>query len=164
SGESNNLTLRVGGSLDSLIVKRSLENSLISVLSNIGSIKIGKNLNRTNLIGGINIGEDFLLATNDDILSGSVIIHSVFVRGDMIDSSITAGINPNGLYFGDGDDTAINDHLGTARINRIIIKGDITSTLQPGESYAISADDGIELIRSRNKVFNGAPGVTVSKG
>ncbi|MCH7604278.1 MAG: hypothetical protein IIB54_16105, partial [Planctomycetes bacterium] len=148
TGDARNLSLRIAGSLGNLTVKRSLDASLISVLNDIGTIRVGGDLNHTNLIGGIDVGGDFLLGTADDVKSGETMIHNIFVRGDMIDSSIAAGINPNGLYFGDGDDTAINNHLGTARIERVIIKGEIINTGLLGESYAITADDGIDLILS----------------
>ena len=164
TGDARNLSLRIAGSLGNLTVKRSLDASLISVLNDIGTIRVGGDLNHTNLIGGIDVGGDFLLGTADDVKSGETMIHNIFVRGDMIDSSIAAGINPNGLYFGDGDDTAINNHLGTARIERVIIKGEIINTGLLGESYALTADDGIDLILSQGKEFTGSPGVIVSSG
>ena len=81
TGDARNLSLRIAGSLGNLTVKRSLDASLISVLNDIGTIRVGGDLNHTNLIGGIDVGGDFLLGTADDVKSGETMIHNIFVRG-----------------------------------------------------------------------------------
>lgn len=162
-GDSRGLTLQVGGSSGPIKVARSLDNAIISVLKDIGMIKIGGDLNRSLIMGGYNIGNDFALATADDTEWGHLDLQGVIVKGDMIDSSISAGIRPNGLFFGDGDDTATVNHVGSARILKVNVRGQIGSTSIPGEMYAISADDGIERILSHGKEFTGNDGVIVQE-
>lgn len=161
--DARGLTLRVGDSTGTIKIRRGLDSSLFSILGDVGIIHIGGDLNRSTIMGGVNIGDDFLLETFDDFHSGATIMKGVIIRGDMIDSSIAAGIRPNGPFFGDGDDTSTNNHVGTARIRKIIVRGEISSTLLPGESYAISADDGIDRIRSRGQEFTGSEGVIIQE-
>jgi hypothetical protein len=162
-GDSRGLTLRVQGSTGTIKVQRSLDSALFSILHDVGNIFVGGDLNRTTIMGGIDIGEDFLLDTADDAQWGDLFMLGLMVKGDMIDSSISAGISPNGLFFGDGNDTSTMNHIGTARILKVIVRGEILSTQLPGESYAISADDGINRIKSQGQEFLGSDGVIIQE-
>ena len=164
--DSRNLTLRVSGRLHKLQVKRDLDGGLISALNGIGVMKVGQDLNRSTIVAGIDIGADFALDVapgGDDTEWGNVVIEKIQVKGDMIDSSIASGVRSEGIYFGDGNDVPTADDIGTARIYQVIVKGEISSTNLPGESFAISAADGIDLIRSGRHLFTGAAGVAVQQ-
>jgi hypothetical protein len=164
--DSRNLTLRVSGSLLNLQIKRDLDGGLISALNGIGSVKVGQDLNRSTIIAGIDIGADFTLDVapgGDDTEWGNVVLEKVQIKGDMIDSSIAAGVGAEGSYYGDGNDLPTANDVGTARIYQVIVKGEISSTSLPGESFAISAADGIDLIRSGRQLFTGAAGVAVQQ-
>jgi hypothetical protein len=164
AGDVNGLTMRIGGSLRTAQVARDFQNALVSVLNDITTLKIGQDLNRATIIAGIDIGPDLTLGTDDDGEWGDLDISSVTVGGDMIDSSIAAGVktSPDNSdpWYGNGNDVrAYNDGTGTAHIKKITVKGEITTSFMPGESYAISADDGIDSIRAAGKEFTGVPGV-----
>jgi hypothetical protein len=165
AGDVSGLTLRVGGSIKSVQVAPDFQNGLISVLNDITNVKIGQDLDRTTIMAGIDIGSDYTLGTADDGEWGNLDIGSVTIGGDMIDSSIAAGVKTSAdntdPWYGNGDDVrAYKDGAaGTAHINKISVKGEIYSTLMPGEFYAITADDGIASIRSAGKEFSGVPGV-----
>ncbi|KPK74596.1 MAG: hypothetical protein AMJ79_13665 [Phycisphaerae bacterium SM23_30] len=164
ANDSQGLTLRVGGTLNRAKIVRDLDEALLAVLDGIGSVKVGQDLYRSTIVGGIDIGADFTLDPapgGDDIEWGNIEIKKVKIGGDMIDSSIAAGVSPRGPFFGDGDDEPAADNTGTARIHRIIVKGDISSTNLPGESYAITAGDLIDLVRSNRLPFNGTAGVVL---
>jgi len=164
--DTRNLTLRVSGALHTLQIKRDLDGGLISALNGIGTVKVGQDLNRSTIVAGIDIGADFTLDVapgGDDTEWGNVVLEMVMVKGDMIDSSIAAGVNANGSFYGDGNDTPTADDNGTARIYKVMVKGEISSTSLLGESFAISAADGIDLIRSGRELFTGAAGVAVQQ-
>ena len=166
AADTRNLTLRVCGVLHNLQVKRDLDGALISALNGIGAIKVGQDLNRSTIVAGIDIGADFGLDVapgGDDTEWGNVIIEKIQVKGDMIDSSIAAGVRAVGSYYGDGNDVPTADDIGTARIYQVIVKGEICSTNMPGESFAISAADGIDLIRNGRQLFTGTAGVAVQQ-
>jgi hypothetical protein len=156
------LTLRVSETLGRFFVKEDVSASTISVFNRIDMIKIGGDLNRSNIIGGVDIGEDFTHNTVDDTDTGEIWIDKIMIRKDMSDSSISAGIKANGNFFGDGDDTRTGDDgRGTARIHKVLVRGEISSSGVMGESYAIIAEDGIDILRSEGRAFTGAPGVIV---
>jgi len=162
ANDSQSLTLRVSGTLRKMQIKNDLDQALVSVLNEIGAIKIGQDLFRSTILGGIDIGDDFAYDTlpgGDDTEWGNVFIHNITIRGDMIDSNIAAGVSARGDYYGDGDDEPTADDIGTARILKVVVKGEISSTGLPGESYAISAADGIDLILSGRRSFTGSAGV-----
>lgn len=164
--DTRNMTLRVSGSLHDLRVKRDLDGGLISALNGIGTVKVGQDMNCSTIVAGIDIGPDFLLDVapgGDDTEWGNVVIETVIVKGDMIDSSIASGVKANGSFYGDGDDEPTAGDVGTARIYKVIVKGEISSTSMLGESFAISAADGIDLIRSGRQLFTGAAGVAVQQ-
>ncbi len=164
--DTRNLSLRVSGVLHTLQVKRDLDGGLISALNGIGTVKVGQDLNRSTIVAGIDIGADFTLDAapgGDDTEWGNVVLEMVLVKGDMIDSNIAAGVSPNGSYYGDGNDEPTSDDIGTARIYKVMVKGEIGSTSLLGESFAISAADGIDLIRSGRQLFTGAAGVAVQQ-
>ena len=163
ANDTRNLTLRVGGSLERFQVRRDVDQALISVLNDIDTIKFGGDMNCATIMAGIDIGVDLIRGTADDAEWGDVNITAILIRGDMIDSSIAAGVNANDAYYGNGDDFSTSSHIGTARINRILVNGEITSTSMPGESFALTADDGIDLIRSLGQPFTGIPGVVVQE-
>jgi|GEM_PF-1727728 len=159
AGYVNGLALRINGNLDRLSTEDSLENSTISVLNNINKIKIGKNLHQSVIVSGINIGEDYLLNTADDQLSfENVLIKKISVGKNLIDSSIAVGILPNSNFFGDAFDTRFIDGHGNEvranqEIRRIKVHGSILSTGVSGESYALVAEDGIDKITSKGKIY-----------
>jgi len=166
AADTRNLTLRVSGALHNLQIKRDLDGGLISALNGIGTVKVGQDLNRSTIVAGIDIGADFTLDAapgGDDTEWGDVVCEMVLVKGDMIDSSLAAGVNANGSFYGDGNDTPTAGDIGTARIYKVIVKGEISSTNMLGESFAISAADGIDLIRSGRLLFTGAAGVAVQQ-
>ncbi len=134
---------------------------MISVLNGIGQISVGQDVNRSQIMGGVDIGDDLIYRTADDDEWGDVIIEKVTIKGDMVDSSLIAGIWDNGNYYGNGDDAATSNHIGTARIYDVRVKGEIYSTLMPGETYAIGADDGIDRVRDTNGTFGGVAGVAL---
>jgi len=158
------LTLRVGGVLGDVQVRRDLEGALVAALGGIGRVQVGQDLIGSTLLGGIDIGEDFILDVlpgGDDVESGDVRIDQVYVRGDMVDSSIAAGVRPVGVYFGDGDDVAVAGDLGTAWIGRVMVSGEIGVTGQFGACYAITAADGMDMIRCQGGAFEGTADVAV---
>ncbi len=160
--EISGLTLRISETLGSLQVKEDVTGSVLSVFTRIDKVVIGGDLNRSLILGGVDIGEDFLHNTADDTDTGETWIDTVLIGKDMTDTSIVAGIKANGDYFGDGDDTRTGeDGKGTARIHKINVKGEISSSGVSGEYYAIIAEDGIDFLRSEGKPFTGAPGVLV---
>ncbi len=160
--EVSGLTLRVSETLGSFLVKEDVTGSMLSVFSRLDKVKIGGDLHRSLILGGVDIGPDWLHNTADDTDTGEIWIDQVSVGKDMTDTSIVAGIKANGEYFGDGDDTRTGqDGKGTARIHKINVKGQISSSGVAGESYAIMAEDGIDWLRSGGKPFTGAPGVLV---
>ena len=149
------LNLRVGGELQSVYVRRDVERAQISSFRGIGIIKVGQDINRSTVMSGLDIGADMLFGTADDAEWGDVRIERVIIGGDMIDSSLAAGMNPQGAYFGDGNDTSNNGDLGTARIERVLVRGGITSSGIAGETFAIIASDGIGGVRSYGLPFTG---------
>ena len=159
------LSLRVGGSLGTVRMNRDLDSALVSVLKDVGQIRVGGDVNRSTVMAGVDVGEDFEIGTADDVEWGDLRLEKVTVRGDMIDTSIAAGVGTGeaSYSYGDGDDVSTVNHIGTARIYRIVVRGEIGSSGVAGETYAISADDGIDLLRSRGKAFTGAPGVVVQE-
>ena len=163
-GDSHGLRLRVGGVLGMAHIRRDLDNALVSVLTDIGTLIVGQELNRSDVLAGIDIGDDF---TQDatDTYSGRALINTMVVLGDMTDSSVAAGVTagaPDYIY-GDGDDTPVGNEQGIARINRLIVLGRIGSTGLAGQSYAISGADGVDLIIGGGGMFTGAPGVAVQE-
>ncbi|MBN2377689.1 MAG: hypothetical protein JXD22_14930 [Sedimentisphaerales bacterium] len=164
--DSQGLTLRVSGTLENLSIRQDMDDALISALNGIGTIRIGEELNGSLILGGIDIGANFTLESTgggDDFEWGNVTIEKITIGRDMIDSSIAAGVSPRGPFYGDGDDEPTAGDIGTARINRIIVRGDIASTNLPGETYAISAADGIDLIRSGRRIFTGTADVLLQE-
>lgn len=164
--DSQNLILRVSGALGDLRIKKDMDNALISALNGIGTIQIRQDLNRSTIVGGIDIGPDLLLdvaAGGDDAEWGNVVIDRILVRGDMLDTSIACGVSPVGAYYGDGNDAPTANDVGTARIHQVVVNGQISSTNLPGETFAISAADGIDLIRSGRRTFTGAAGMAVQQ-
>lgn len=166
AADTRNMTLRVSGVLHALQVKRDLDGGLVSALNGIGTVKVGQDLNCSTIVAGIDIGPDFMLDTapgGDDTEWGNVAIELIKVKGDMIDSSIAAGVNANGTFYGDGNDLPTADDIGTARIYKVVVKGEIGSTNMLGESFAISAADGIDWVQSGRSQFTGAAGVAVQQ-
>ena len=164
--DSRGLTLRVSGTLGMLQVRRDLEEALVSSLNGIERVQVRQDLVRCTLVAGIDIGPDLTLDVapgGDDVEWGDVRIQDVSVGGDFIDSSVSAGVSPRGLWFGDGDDSPTADDQGTSRIERMIVRGDVASSGLPGESYAITASDGVDFIRAGRSVFTGAPGVALQE-
>jgi hypothetical protein len=164
--DSRGLTLQVNGILHNLRIKRDMDEALISSLDGIEMIRVGQDLYRSTILGGLDIGPDFAMDTlpdGDDIEWGSVVIRHIKIGGDMIDSSIAAGISARGEYYGDGNDEPTANDMGTARIHRVLVRGEIGSTNLPGESYAISAADGIDLVRSGRSIFEGTAGVLLQQ-
>ena len=162
--DSRGLTLRVGRSLTAMNVTQDLEDAIISVFNDIGTMSVGQDLNRSTIMAGIDIGNDFVQDDSDSEW-GNLTISSVFVMGDMIDSSIAAGINaaaPNYMY-GDGDDRPTADDVGTARIGRIFVAGEITANFIPNQRFAISAADGIDLVFAGGAVFTGTEQVLIQQ-
>ncbi|MCP4709522.1 MAG: hypothetical protein GY869_12920 [Planctomycetes bacterium] len=162
ANDSQSLTLRISGTLQKMQIKNDLDQALVSVLNEIGTIKIGQDLFRSTILGGIDIGDDFAYDTapgGDDTEWGNVFVNNITINGDMIDSNIAAGVSSRGDFYGDGDDEPTADDVGTARILKVVVKGEISSTGLPGESYAISAADGIDIILSGRKSFTGNAGV-----
>ena len=166
ANDSRGLTLRVSGTLENLFIRQDMDDALISALNGIGTIRIGEELNGSLILGGIDIGANFILESTgggDDFEWGNVTIEKIMIGHDMIDSSIAAGVSPRGPYYGDGNDEPTAGDIGTARINRILVRGDIASTNLPGETYAISAADGIDLIRSGRRIFTGTDDVLLQE-
>jgi len=166
ANDTRGLTLRVSGTLGNFTVRQDMEDAIISALNGIGTIRIGQELNGSLILGGIDIGANFTLESTgggDDFEWGNVTIENIIIGRDMIDSSIAAGVSPRGPYFGDGNDEPTANDIGTSRINRILVRGNIASTNLPGESYAISAADGIDLIRSGRRVFTGTADVLLQE-
>jgi len=160
------LTLRVSGALHDLEVRRDLEGAVISALNGIGTVQVGQDVNRSLLLAGIDIGADLTMDTGpggDDAEWGNVTIERVRVGGDLIDTSLAAGVNARGAWFGDGDDEPTAGDTGTARILRLEVRGVIASSGLPGESYAISAADGVDMARSGGTAFTGVPGVVLQE-
>ena len=147
-----------------IIIRRDLDNALVSVLTDIGTLIVGQELNRSNVLAGIDIGDDFVRDEGDSY-SGRALISTMIVMGDMTDSNVAAGVTagaPDYIY-GDGDDTPVANEQGIARISRLLVLGRISSTGLAGQSYAISGADGVDLIISEGRLFGGAPGVAVQE-
>ncbi len=155
------MVIRVGGSLESVSIKQGMDTSLISVLNDIDTIKIGADVYRSGFLAGLDVGEDFLPYTADDSFWGDLSINQITINGDMTDSGISAGVHPTIFYYGDGDDAPTNNNIGTAIIKKVTVKGEISSSSLPGETYAITAADGIEMILSQGNIFSGTDGVVV---
>jgi hypothetical protein len=159
AGNVDGLALRVNGNLGIFSTRGSLDNTIISVLNNINTIKVGKNLQQTVIVAGINIGEDYLLNSEDDQLGrGDLLIKKVIIGNNLVNSSIAVGILSKNGYFGDALDTRFIDDQGNEirakqEIRLIKVGGTISTTGISGESYALVAEDGIDKITSKGKIY-----------
>ena len=163
AGNVDGLALRVNGNLGIFSTRGSLDNAIISVLNNINTIKVGKNLQQTVIVAGINIGEDYLLNSADDQLGrGDLLIKKVIIGNNLVNSSIAVGILSKNGYFGDALDTRFIDDQGDEirakqEIRLIKVGGTISTTGISGESYALVAEDGIDKITSKGKIYRDNP-------
>ncbi len=164
AGDVSGLMLAVSGRLDRFTVNRDLRNADIAALVGIGRVMVMRDVNRTNIIAGIDFGDDLTRDPNDTV-DGNADIDSIFVLGEMVDTSIAAGVDAAGpsYQYGDGDDFAVNNHTGTSRIYSLIVTGQIRSTQLAGETFALTADDGIDVLTSAGRRFTGAAGVIVQE-
>jgi hypothetical protein len=84
-----------------------------------------------------------LVGTN--FVSSDVSIGKVTIGKDFTASDIVAGVNPQGSFFGDGDDTLItgtDDPEIIARIGSVLIKGTVFGTASPSnDSFGIVAQE-----------------------
>lgn len=164
AGDIHLLTLGVSGKLGQFQIKNDLDRSTVFSLDTIDDVAIKGDMNRSTIVAGIDLGDDLTQAPGDQEW-GNAWINGVQIGGDMIDSNISAGVNasaPN-YQYGDGNDVAVDNHEGTSRILSIKVRGQIKSTQLPGETYAISADDGVDKITADGKPFTGVPGVDLQE-
>lgn len=155
----------VGGTLAKLTVKGDIEN-VSAIFSKIGSAKIGGDFDHSDFrlfgkvsptssrdasaLGSFNVRGDF---DHSNLLGGSglfggqnpdVVLGKITVGGDLMASSIVAGVSPgaDGLR-GTADDAVFAGGAAdiTSRIASVVVKGQAFGTLEPGGHFAISAQE-----------------------
>jgi hypothetical protein len=110
----------------------------------LGSVTVNGQVAHARITAGL-VGDNFI--------SPDVSIGKVTIGKDFTASAIVAGVNPQGLFFADGDDTLIagtDDPEITARIGSVLIKGAVLGTANStNDSFGIVAQEVVKVTVGR---------------
>ncbi len=145
----------------------SMAGALVSTLGSIGSVTVKGDMRNSDLAAGLDTGDAGLggddsesnafdarsgISTGDyqDVFGGGS-IGLVKIGGNMVSSSIAAGVSP-GLdgYFGTADDQS----HGTGSITGVSVTQDISGSSFNSQSFAVTAANSSTRVLSRNKVVD----------
>lgn len=133
--------------LGPVTISGALQNSLLAAGSNIGTVTIGTNATTSNIVAGVQLGNDHDLGGGNDSYIQQASISAVTIKGVLSHTSIIAGVNPNSNGWGDSDDVlGTNLGFGTlGKVGLVTLGASNTSlTTNPFVVAAIQHDYAIE--------------------
>ncbi len=130
------------------------DKAIISAGDSLGTVTVNGTTMETQFIAGMILGSDAnfggSLTAKDLLTAGS--ISRINIRGDFIQSSVAAGINPGAdSFFGTGDDLAA---LGLSNLGLVTISGNALGSQSFSQNYAFTSAGTMSDIKVQGKKFD----------
>ena len=140
SGDISGVRARIRGQLGSIKSARDIVGSMFSA-AQAGAVRAARHVTQSLFAAGYDFGADFRIGGGDDTLASGT-MGALSVGGDLIDTTVVAGVNPGiNPLFGPGTGLAAG---GKGKLGNVTVKGAIITT---DTGFAFLADDNTFTVK-----------------